>query len=456
MENETIQVNCLLLDELTYELAIRDVVTSRNMNEKRKILSRLLARENNRPGSYDELPFYSFDLNAEKEAINSTLMSVSALIADFEGSATDSTFLRCKSRLVHVSGRIKRIDVTLETPEGIVEFKRESYATSLQLEAELYDKIANNADNSVNAGNLNPSSPIVNVSVPKVTCLGSQVPIADWPVKFNGDKRNVYSFLEKVTEIAKSRKVDNADLFNSAAELFVDDAFIWFRSIKNTVTTWESLVDKLKKDFLPPNADEEIWDSIKSRKQRKGESLTMFIAQLEALFSRLPNAPAETTKVKYIRRNLLADYISQLALIEIGSVDELASLGRKLEEAAYIRARNSNTQISTISTPSEKNLSANFKPNLSFSKNNTNRKNFNKKTVTRERSTVDPSSTNQPSTSRAEIIDRSSNTENKFLCWNCNKPNHRFSTCSQKRTTFCYRCGLSNVKVSSCPNCSKN
>lgn len=463
MEKEQFKVVHLRLAELDYELAIRGIKTTKNMTDKRKILSGLLSRDLKTPGSTLKLDSYSSTFDRERDEISTTLTSITTSIAEFDGNTSDSSFKVIKSRLCHVAGRIQRI-VLPEGDADVERFKNESYATCFELEADLVEKASQNND-----GNLDNTAvseaPIINIPPPIVTCVTKQCPVSDWPIKFNGDSRKVFLFLETVGELAQSRKVSNDDLFSSAAELFTGDAFVWFRSIKNVVNNWDSLVSKLKEDFLSPCSDDDIWDEIKSRKQRKNETALIFIAQLENLFSRLSRHPAEETKIKTIRRNLLPEYISQLALVEIDSVSKISTLCKKLEEAKYFKTKNlscagiSKLEINDQQDSSKGNFSRNNnsyqRQNVSqnFSKKSYRNRNFSKKSE--DVSTSNNAADNSlPSTS--ENKKQSGNISNTIVCWNCQGLNHLYHHCRLKRKLFCYRCGRPEVKVSDCPVCSKN
>lgn len=257
-------------------------------------------------------------------------------------------------------------------------------------------------------------------------------------------------------------------MFNSAAELFIGDAFIWYKSIKHSVNSWQSLVDRLKRDFFHSDHEDNIWDQIKQRKQKRNESVAVFIAHLQILFSRLSNAPAESTKIKHIRKNLLPDYITQLALVEVNTVDELSKHCRKLEEASYLRSKQNISELNNIDTfgqgpHTSGSANHNFEnknryQNSNFNKNNKssysgndNKPNLNKyKTVSKE--------TGHFSKTYHQKNDNPSPESNtsKILCWNCDMPNHISTDCRLKRKKFCYKCGVKNVKSSDCPKCSKN
>lgn len=449
---DTFYPHHLLVNELDYELAIRNVVTSRTVNEKRKILHRLLAREA-RPGDSIDLANYNFDFNNERDAINETLQSVTTVVIDFEGTASDSAFARTLSRLNHVTKRIQRIPAPVDDDlKAIVdEFKSESRATCLHLEAELYDKLSPEADSRPSLDNrvsFASAVPVINVT-PQVTPSRS-IPISEWNVKFTGDKRFVYSFLERVSELARSRNVSDDELYTSAVEFFVGDAFIWFLSIKSSISCWNDLVYRLKHDFLPPNDEDELWEQIKRRKQKRNESITIFIAQLENLFRRLPRMPVESTKVRYIRQNLLPEYFNQLALYDINSVTELTVLCKKLEDAAYIKSKNHPVlSVSDLYEPSSSH-SNQRKPFNNLKNQNKSFKKFSNKAKFSNDSNIESA----PSTS--VLPDNSNKVKKQVVCWNCNQPNHTYTNCLLKRRLFCFHCGKSDVKFPNCPDCSKN
>ncbi|KAG5863944.1 hypothetical protein JTB14_009821 [Gonioctena quinquepunctata] len=183
---------------------------------------------------------------------------------------------------------------------------------------------------------------IINIPAPVVTCNTRQIPIPDWGLKFNGSSRELYTFLDKVTEYAHARGLDNVELFEAAAELFEGDAFLWFLQVKSDSNNWDKLVSQMKSNVLPPHAEDEIWDTIMSRKQSKDETIVLLSAVMENILKRLSHSPHENTKVRIIRKNVLPDYIPYLALQYIDTVQDLITLCKRLEKANYIGNRSSN------------------------------------------------------------------------------------------------------------------
>jgi Retrotransposon gag protein len=462
MAEETFRVNHLLEYEIDYEFKIRKFATVRNVAEKRKILGRALAREKENPNRYIDLKYYRFTVESEQREINQTFASITDAIIEFAdsgGDVSDHAYQRIKSRINHVSLRISRIGSLVEIEHKVTEeekalllrFSEESLATCLKLEVDLSDSVK--IDNRLNREELeHPVAPIVNVAAPIVNCARNLSAVAEFNLKFNGDSKSLYYFLERVSELAQSRKVCHEDLFNSAVELFTGDAFVWYRSIKQSVNNWDELVNLLKRDFLNVNYDEEIWEQIKKRKQKRNESVVIFVAHMDTLFNRLSRPPAECTKVKNIRQNLLTEYITPLALIDIETIAELVKLGKKLEESNIVKLKNHPITSHVANLQVNQTSSKPFVRSRNFNRNKNDRKTDNNSQPSC--SGIDNRNQN-PVAQEQQNVNRNSSSS-KLKCWNCGESNHTFYDCRAKRKVFCFKCGLENVKVSNCPKCSKN
>lgn len=328
----------LLMDELNYELRIRGIVTERkDQSVKRKLLAKQLEKDCRRSTIEYADPLYNFQ--DEVEIINRTLDSIRSLIEEFEGPDTDSAYKRICSRIVHITGRVKRIVVSGDDADGhAATFKNESYATCLELEVLLQEKVRNGdslMDVSSNVPALVPPT-VHNV----VQTVNKSVPIYKWGLKFSGEpEEDLLDFLERIDELCASRNVSRKTLFESAVELFAGNALLWFRSVRNTVHDWDSLVALLKREFLPSDYADQLWDAIRARFQQRGETVQVFVAQMENLFLRLNDFVAESTKLKYIKKNLLPHYITQLALTPVNNIADLVHFCRKIDEAHELKSR---------------------------------------------------------------------------------------------------------------------
>ena len=227
------------------------------------------------------------------------------------------------------------------------------------------------------------------------------------------------------------------------------DAFAWYKQIKTLVTDWDSLIKRLKKDFLPSYADDDIWEEIKARKQKSSESITIFVANLEILFNHLTSVLSVISRVNYIKNNLLPEYISQLALQEIPTVDHLTILCRRLEEASYFTSKNSQvfpigsrhnpqytfrnnynnerTLRNVNSSCGQNSANKNFfriksHQNLQFA----HRNNYNQNTPRNRNSSHAQDSTNK---FFSWINQNQSIQKSKVTCFNCNREGHDYNSC---------------------------
>lgn len=475
---EQMNPNFLLVKELNYELRIRGSVTERDVGDKRKILRRLLKTDNSRKLDFVD-PDYEYTL--EVKEIEESFKSVTELVEEFEGSSEDSMYKRIRSRLLHLSGRVARIRIP-ETGdvETVKKFRNETSASILLLEADVDEKLSQRSqlENAMSQSMTQSSSTIQGaannlISNGAVIRGQREVPVYKWGVSFDGDTSgsSINAFLVRVEELAEARHVSKNELFDSAVDLFAGKALIWFRSIKPRVKDWDSLVALLKKEFLPADYDDQLWEELKLRVQGRNESCSMYIAMMLTLFSRLSRPTCEKTRVKQIKKNLLPVYVTQLALSEIDTVEELSKLCRKLEEVeiakrnyrapakpacallepelAYVsrgemsdfRGRSSNPLEAASST--EKSASERKKPsNLRNSKTSNN---FSRDRGNTYHSARDGAARKHHATALATIS-----------CWNCSQLNHTYQHCTQKRSKFCFKCGQKNVTVASCARCSGN
>ncbi|KAK9879312.1 hypothetical protein WA026_004166, partial [Henosepilachna vigintioctopunctata] len=124
----------------------------------------------------------------------------------------------------------------------VKEFKNESYAACLSLEADLYGDIKeqhivlSNKETSKNIASLpdlNAQSYSSNVK---------SIPVHKWGETFN----------DNIEDLRKARHISKDALFDSDIDLFVGDASCWFRQINSNIKDWDSLVNALKRDLNTP------------------------------------------------------------------------------------------------------------------------------------------------------------------------------------------------------------
>lgn len=465
----------LLSAELDYELRLRGVVSKRDHAEKRKILQRLLDKEKHRQ-AYSALSLVDpqYDNDIEIVEIPNTLSNIESLIADVE-STRDSLYSRLCSRIQHITNRVSRYKIDENNEEESTTFKNEAYATCLSLEAQLDEKVSvNGAAVSLApvAQHIPPPQPVI-VHVPSA----KSIPIYKWGVTFSGESTSmsVHQFLERIEELRVARNTDKAELFTSAVDLFTGKALLWYRSVRNKVNNWDELVNIFRNEYLPSDYEDQLWDDLKDRYQGKSENITAFVAVMETIFSRLSRPPAEATKVKIIRKNLLPMYLTQLEITQVDTVVNLVAICKKIEDLSLLKQkprisqRNScvlepelactsvsafipkvaedvpkKSAIAKLSQPSAKlprSVAQNPVTNRSVA-SQSSAENLSKK------------HNDSPCPENKTLTSNNYNNRSKVVCWNCKQPNHFYPSCTAERNKFCYRCGTANYVTTTCPKCN--
>lgn len=380
--------NYLKRKELAYEVNIRGVAEAPDVDSNRKILRALLHRESNNR-SFNEI-FNPYDFDVDVAEIRESLEDISELVSGLDRQST-SLIKRLETRLSHLSRRINRLN-QIEDNEAII--KSQLLAEILILEGDFASKIQPPADLELPMAT---SSPFRSASFQFPTVQPSSAKVFKWGISFSGSEKpdQVFEFLDRIEELRIARGATKSDLFNSAIDIFKQNALLWFRSIKSTITTWDELLGLLKQEFLPSRLDFDIWEKIRSRKQNFTEKCSVYIASMEALFSRLQSVPEGSIRLEYITNNLHPYYLERLALVDVTSILHLSTLCKKLED---MKVRMSATNKVSNSRPTSSGLYM-------------------------------------------------------VTCWNCHSNDHSFPECSAPRKIFCYGCGKQNVKINFCPDC---
>ncbi|CAG9765681.1 unnamed protein product [Ceutorhynchus assimilis] len=109
---DSISPRHLLVSEIDYELKFRGVLANCGRPEKITLLKRLLDKVA-QGGNQSNVGVYKFTFAFPTESIeiDTTIASITTLVADFEGNPSDTLFLKIKTRLAHVMARIQRLIV---------------------------------------------------------------------------------------------------------------------------------------------------------------------------------------------------------------------------------------------------------------------------------------------------------------------------------------------------------
>lgn len=254
-------------------------------------------------------------------------------------------------------------------------------------------------------------------------------PVRHWNLKFSGDDNtSVGSFLADVEDRRVANNMSFREIFLAAGDLFSGSALVVYRSCRGRISNWQELEVKLRNAFQDPDYDRRLVREIESRKQGSEETVTVYIAKMRSLFSRLTKPKHEEDMLEIIEENILPEYQSVLSLQTYRNVDELENILLRLEKGRLRALR--------FDTKPSRNL---LEPDLAY-KPKTRRDNVK---VSALESRPDEFKRNNPKRSSSSVI-----------CWNCKIKGHVFSDCRKPRSIFCFGCGKENIVKSKCTKCN--
>ena len=444
--------------ELSYELESRGLSLG-TISEMRISVRNVFKSDFN--DSFRELP-YTFVFKDDVEAVDVGLKELEQLKITFDGNVKHKSFRRISALLLYL---IRRVNRSLPVTADDVGIRNNLLLRVLDLQSNLEHMIRKPSAVTGRTDTKSPisseystpnSSPVVSDSDSEVLVspvsnrsIIKPVPVSQWGLKFSGGPEcSVSAFLERVKELRKARNISVEQLFDSAIDLFSDDALLWYRSIRLEVTSWDELQSRLRRAFMPTDYDDQLNNEIYHRIQGANERPTLFVAAMRRLYQRLNKLPSTSEQLRRIMKNLLPVYAQALALKEIKSFDELQKCLERLEETSLQSKRTSPMVLEPDLACKEKDALhiRRDRPRSSFSRNSELRRpdSF---ALKRNSSIHAPVATTQL---------RSSNMHSStsvVKCWNCGESGHAFAKCSLPRKKFCFRCGKPDVTVCTCTKC---
>lgn len=425
-----LDVDRLLKDELVYELKIRGIAESDNVDALRKSLRSALSIEKDSSFVF-HLPLVESTTD-ELDICETKLKDISTVLSTFSGSI--SQVRKVETKICHTNDRLHRFntkDVTL------LERRSTLLKELMDLIGEYNGKVRSLDDIQAVQQQNNPADPNFSL-LPVHTSSPSQplssnsnavfhqtsssshiksVPVYKWQIKFSGKPSESFNaFLEEVDEHCRSRCVDKAQLFESARDLFAGDALRLYSWLKRFVTDWDGLVALMKDEYIP-SADK-LWQQILARTQGESESVCLYVAIMIGLFDRMPTLVTDSLRLQVLRKNILPFFQERLALTEIKTPFELIELCRKIEITR--------DSVNSFRPPNLSSLS--LEPDLAYL-----------------------SSPRRAGNRLDEINVR------ELVCWRCKERGHVVKDCSRPKHDFqCYSCGRAGFTKSTCPTCNKD
>lgn len=407
-----ILVHGLLKDELTYEVHIRSETPTATVPLLKKQLKHLLV-----DCPSEVITETEYDTDSELKAISDKVKELKVKLS--EKSVTAHCLSRCRALVRHLYHRLMR--VVSDDPAVLTQKAELSKSIDYLLAVSENFFLATRAQQSEQC---EPQVEPVAVT----ECSGDKN-VAKWNLRFNGttDPR---SFLERIDELQVSYNVPDVKLFNSAAQLFSEQGLLWYRGIRNQVSSWPELKVLLLEEFDPVDYDYRLLGEIRSRTQGVDEPIHIYFAVMSCLFNRLKSPLPEEKKLELLLHNIRPYFSKQLALLDITTITDLKKKCRKLEAAR---------QCSDIFVEPSK---SNFLGQEFCYKGRSKQVNYVSSNTSKT-----PTTTHQSNSRPAA---------KKRVCYKCGKGDHNFKLCKViPKEVKCFKCGKEGFIVTSCPDCKK-
>lgn len=263
------------------------------------------------------------------------------------------------------------------------------------------------------------------------------IPVKDWGIVFSGDSKGmkVNTFLRDMEKMARTQRVPVDSTLSAMHLCLSGDALTWYRSCE-LFTQWSEFSRALSATFGRLDGDLSVRRRLEERRQRDGERVGVFLAEIYSLFREL-EVPMDTrSQIQLIRRNLTPQIRDAILFMNFHSLQELEKAIITVESNSLLaapepRSRNARVnemeEVAAISNPSN---SRNTQP---YRKTNPSKN-------PRTQNTRNDSPTSSP---------------RYPLCVNCFLGNHLVRDCTQpmRASILCFGCGRENTIREHCPNC---
>jgi hypothetical protein len=405
-------LDVLLKDEIIYELNVLGVSTdeSANMDAVRKQIRQVFKLV--RRGSFKSEPLNQPVTTSE---IESCTPKVELLESQLRSGNVDDLNLvrRLTCRANYLIDRLARIP---ETNSQISDLRSRLIRILSQID---------NGDSDTSNEYEEPQAPTSNEKDESKVVYIKEKPINlnSLNLKFDGTTC-VRVFIERLEELRQARNISEDHILSAFSDLLDNSALHWFRSNKDTIDTYKQLIKCLKNDFDIPDLDYKLRSEIRQRTQAKNETIVVYLSTMQGMFSRLTHALSDSEQLEILMHNIRPEYMKELALHNIPTIDKLKFYCKQLELA---RSR------------ADQFIEPNFN-NFRITSDLHNKSTL--KLVGKQISALD-----KPTSSR--YLDKK--------CFRCNQNTHFTNQC-KSRELVCFKCGKKGVKRSDCENCqdSKN
>lgn len=470
-------------NELTYEVLIRGEDPGSTVLELRKQINKLTPLYPS-----DDIQESGIDFDTDFEGVICSLKELNSRIQNLESKYDANVYKRTTALSNHIYYRLKRMKPTLtDSSEKLNSIVKEykNYFAKLNKISSQKTTSSDSSECAQLPSNIDMSSII------SLSCNNNHINDL-CKIKYDGTTC-VRAFLQKINEFRVGRNISSTRLFTSASEIFSGDALHWYRSVKDKVNDWDQLSELLTKDFGQFDYDYRLMSEIRNRTQGENENITIYLAIMSELFSRLSNSLTETEKLNILLHNIRPCYANVLASTSSGiqTIDTLRTLCRNYEniqcmtsqfheppkittktlapDLAYTKQDSSSNQHPNY-YHKHYNLHKNYTNNnhvynnkynssntTNPNKNYINKNNFNPKHANPNKqyySNYAHRNTTVDKTPVASVGNCNNVVTNKTpYCPRCRSNDHSLHQCERERFPICFKCGTKDVKYPDCPKC---
>jgi hypothetical protein len=406
MEERPIAFGLLQKDELQHEVVIRFATPASTVADLRPQVKKL-----SKEIPTDEIVSFDGDVTEELSCVKNKILKLRELLQPTEKQGSLKVMNRAQALAHHLFHRLTRLSPTGAEAEIHIQLSDEL--------AKLISKIDNIFTifrSSLSTGTVMPSN-VEPLPTPITKCsTDTHNAVAKLNLQFNGNTC-VKTFLRRLDQLRASRDISEDRLFSSASELFTGDALLWFEGFGQNVKSWAELRALLIRDYLPIDYNERLLNEIRSRTQGVDENIVAYLSVMLCYFSRLERPLPVEEQLGILLHNIRPFYSKQLALTNIGNIDELRTCCRQLEAAS---------QRAKLFAEPSKDVNKSLAADLVFKGNQTR---------------------------SVAVIQTGSDPD---FCVRCRVHGHKLSVCKAPRKIICYRCGEKDVTAKTCTKCNQS
>lgn len=106
--------------------------------------------------------------------------------------------------------------------------------------------------------------------------------VRKWGLRFDGSKGPV-SFLERLEELIEVYSLTPDDVLKAMPELLHGNALLWFRNVKDELSSFREFHEHFQRQFLPHGYQQNLDEEIRKQTQGDQESFRDFVTAISTL-----------------------------------------------------------------------------------------------------------------------------------------------------------------------------